>query len=263
MPTKLPGRRPIGKAGALQARERTAIEGWFIEGLSVAEVYAKCIDEGIDPPIEHALYRIRASEPVQQGLRARVAAEAGSRIARIAERTRDRQRLRDGLERVLEERADHYAGFVPGGDSGLVVLTDVKTIRTGPEDYDRVDIHKLDAALIEQWRGLLNDQEKSDEAVRRNMRQKRIQQLGEQRHEQEAQLRLLDITKRQAEVTQIELDAKRNADGTYQPPTFPAVIVERLPDPVRPPELDLGFDEPDESAVPEVPWPLLEQDEQA
>jgi hypothetical protein len=266
MPTRLPGRRAVGRGGNLKPREKAQIEEWFIEGFSVMEVYAQCLDNGIEPPVEQALYRILNSESVQTGLRERKALEAKSRIARIAARTAERQDILDRIKTTVGARAEEYTGFVPGGESGLVVLSDKKTIRTGVEGYDTVDIYKTDAALLEQWRGVLADQEKADEALRRNLRFERDRTRMDERHDQESELREQtgEIREIEKQKLQLELDLLTKApEGSYQPPTFPEVILERLPDPVRPASADVPDTEEQEAATPEIPWILEDMEKPA
>ena len=115
MPVRLPGRRAAFGGGVLKQWEREQIEAWLVEGFTVVEVYAKCLDNGIQPPHNESLYRILNSATVQQQLKSRKAAEAGSRIAQIAERTRSRQKLLAKIEGTVEARADEYAELIPGG----------------------------------------------------------------------------------------------------------------------------------------------------
>lgn len=208
MPTRLPGRRAAHRGGALNTDEKQKIGNWFIEGFSVIEVYERCIDHGIDPPVEHALYRILNSEPIQQGLRARRAAEAGSRIAQIAERTRSRNLLLAKIEATVEARSEEYAGFVPGGDQGLVVLSDKKTVMVekiaDKAIYETFDTYKTDTGIIEQWRGVLNDQDNSDDRLRKNLRTSE-----EHRLRMEAMAQQMEINESQQEIAEIELDQAR------------------------------------------------------
>lgn len=249
MPTTMPGRRPVGRGGNLKPWERAKIEEWFISGNSALQVYAECLDNGIEPPVEQALYKILNSEPVQAGLRERKALEAKNRIARIAARTAERQDILDRIRGTVESRADEYAGFVPGGEQGLVVLSDKKTIRTSEVDYDTVDIYKTDTGLLEQWRGVIADQEKADEALRRNLRVERDRTRTDERHDQESELRELEREK-----LALELEAMKSApEGTYKPPSFPEVIVEALPIVQRPESATAVDTEEDEGATPEIP----------
>jgi len=255
MPTRLPGRRAAHRGGALKAWEKARIEEWLIEGLSVMEVYAQCLDNGIEPPIEHALYRILNSEPVQTGLRERKAEESKHRIARIAARTAERQEILNRVKITVKERADEYAGFVPGGESGLIVLSDKKTIRTSEVDYDTVDIYKTDGTILENWRGVLSDQEKADAALRRNLREERDRTRVDERHGQQAEIRDLSVQKLELEVERLraELEALRKQGGeNYEPPTFPAVVVSQLPAPERAREA-VEDDDEDEGTDPEPP----------
>lgn len=265
MPTRLPGRRAAHRGGALKPWERARIEEWFIEGLSVLEVYGQCLDNGIEPPIEHALYKILNSEPVQSGLRERKALEAKHRIARIAARTAERQDILDRIRGTVDARAGEYAGFVAGGDQGLVVLSDKKTIRTGESDYDTVNIYKTDTGLIEQWRSVIADQEKADEALRKNLRLERDRTRADERHDQESELREqtgelreVELATKRYELEAIELERSRSAEGAYLAKTFPNVIVERLENPNRAASESDVVEEEDEVVTPAIPWQMLQ-----
>jgi hypothetical protein len=225
------------------------------------------LDSGILPPVDHTLYGILNSEGVQQQIRTRKAALAGSRIAQIVERTKSRDKILSKIEATVEARADEYAGFVPGGEHGLVVRTDRKAVKVG-EEWDTFDIYKADTSLIEQWRGVLADQAAADEALRKSLRGE-ARALADQELKQSAvavaslsrQKLELEVERLRLELEELRAQSKRNAEGTYAAPSFPHVIVERLPDPVRPESAseDTTEDE-DEGATPEIPWPLLEAD---
>lgn len=260
MPTRLPGRRARGGAGILKAWEKDRIAGWLIEGYSVMEVYGRCLDYGIEPPQEQAIYRILNSEAVQAGLRDRKAEESKNRIASIAARTSERQEILNRLKITVKERADEYAGFVAGGASGLIVLSDKKTIRTSETDYDTVDIYKTDGVILENWRGVLSDQEKSDAALRRNLREERDRTRVDERHEQESDIRELTIAELRAKIEALEAEKARRETSSYQAPSFSEFIVEKLPAPDRPEVKDVAESEQDEGATPEIPW-ILEDEE--
>jgi hypothetical protein len=173
MPVRLPGRRVVGKGGALKPLEKARIAEWFIAGNNVVQVYAECLDNGIDPPHNETLYRILNSAEVQDGLRTRLTKERKKSISSIVRRTTSRNALLEKIEKTVEARGEHYAGFVPGGEQGLVVLSDRKTVKTGADDYDTVDIYKTDTGIIAAWDTVLNSQEKSDQALRKNLRDDR------------------------------------------------------------------------------------------
>jgi hypothetical protein len=268
MPTRLPGRRAAHRGGALKPLEREAIEKWFVQGLTVVEVYARCLDEGIQPPVEQVLYRILNSATVQEGLRKRREKESKRSIASIVRRTASREKLLGKIERTVDARADAYAELIPGGEEGLVVFVDRKSVLVGKDsegnsEYETVDVYKTDGAIIEQWRGVLSDQEKSDAALLKNLR-------GEEREDQEADLREqsgelrelerkaleLELEKKRLEVEKLraELEAMKAApEGTYQAPSFPEVIVEALPVVQRPESATSVDAEEDEGATPEIP----------
>ena len=174
MPIGLPTKRGSTPGNQMSEWEREKIIEWLQEGYSVIEVYHRCEDEGFPPPSEQAItYHLR-SEAVQSVLRARKAAEKGLRIASLVERSKVRDSLLSRIELLLNERAAENAGFVAGGESGLVVLTDKKSVVVGrtaeSTDYQVFDIYKTDTALMSELRAVLKDQDDSDDRLRRSLR---------------------------------------------------------------------------------------------
>lgn len=263
MPVRLPGRRAVGRGGNLKPWEKARIVEWFVSGKSVIQVYAECLDNGIAPPHNETLYRILNSPEVQEALRTRKAEESRQSITSIVRRTESRNDLLGRIERTVQKRAKKYKDVDGGGDEGLIVLSDQKSVLVGKDpdgksQYDKVDIYKTDTAIIEQWRGVLTDQEKSDAALRRNLR-------DEEREDQEADLRAqtgeireIELATKRYEMEAIEAERARSAEGAYEPKRFPNVIVEKLENPNRPASLDEDTAEEDEVVTPEIPWQLLE-----
>lgn len=260
MPIRLPGRRAANRGGALNENERKRIEDWFVAGHTVLEVYSLLLDNGILPPQEKVLYGILNSQSVQQQLKSRRAAEAGSRIAQIAERTRSRNRLLEKIEKTVEARGDAYAELIPGGEYGLVVHSDRKSSMVGKDEDGPIlvhfDVFKTDGAMIEAWDRVLSSQEKSDQALRRNMREIQCGEHEAAMRDLERQRLELEVQALRAKIQEMEAEQLRQSKAAYQPPTFPEVILEKLPDPVRPASLDVPDTEEDEAAVPEIPWIL-------
>lgn len=261
MPIRLPGRRAVGRGGNLSDEEKRRIEEWFVAGHTVLEVYGLLQDNGIPPPQDKALYAILNSLSVQQQIRSRRAAEAGSRIAQIAERTRSRNRLLEKIEKTVEARGDAYAELIPGGEHGLQVFSDRKSVLVGRDsdgnsDYETVDVYKTDTGLIEAWDRVLNSQEKSDQALRRNMREIQCDEHEAAMRELERKRLELEVEQLRAKIAALEAEKALAASGQYQPPSFPEVIVEKLPDPVRPASVEMPDTEQDEAATPEIPWIL-------
>lgn len=274
MPVRLPGRRAVGRGGNLKPWEKARIVEWFIEGKNVVQVYGECLDNGIAPPHNETLYKILNTPEVQEGLRARRAKELKKSIASISRRTASRDDLLGRIERTVQKRAKKYETVDGGGDEGLIVLADQKSVLVakdadGGATYDKIDIYKTDTGILEQWRGVLTEQERADAALRKNLR-------GEEREDQEADLReqtgeIRDLEKQKIqaelekallELAQLRAEAKRMSEGGgYQPPTFPAVIVEKLENPNRAAVVAEEESAQEEGVDPEIPWMLLQEEE--
>lgn len=202
MPRARSGTRRVGAPGHLRAVEKEQLRAWLAEGCSVAEVWARCVDEGIEPPQETALYRILNEPETQSMLASAQAAGRARRIGRIAERIAQRQRFSDKLEDLVEGRAEEYAGFAPGGETGLVVKSNIKIVSTGPETPpDIIPIYSYDKAVVDSVLDLQREQAAEEERLRRNRRadEKQAREIERHRFEMEA---ARDI-----------LDAERVADG--------------------------------------------------
>ena len=213
MPTRLKSKR--GTTAFLTPTERSRIKGWFMEGFTAAEVYHKCMDDGFLPPSEQSLYLLRRSSEVQDVLRARQQNERHHRITSLVERTRVRDQLVTKIESTFAQRATEYGSrandgtpVVPGGSTGLVTLVDVKSVisakRGAETEYTTVEIHKADTALIAELRQVLNDQDDSDERLRKGLRASE-----EHRLRLEALAQQLEINGNQLEVSEIEVDRAR------------------------------------------------------
>lgn len=196
MPRVRNGTRRSGAAGHLRTAEKEQLRAWLAEGCSVAEVWARCVDEGIDPPQETALYRILNEPETQSMLASAQAAGRARRIGRIADRIRQRQRLSDRLDDLVEDRAAEYGGFAPGGDTGLVVLHDYKIVGNGQDvPPDKIPIYKFDKAVVDSVLDLQREQAAEEERLRRNRRADAREAREIERHELD-----MDLTRVEAEL---------------------------------------------------------------
>ena len=195
MPRVRNGTRRSGGAGHLRSAEKEQLRAWLAEGCSVAEVWARCVDEGIEPPQETILYRILNEPETQSMLASAQAAGRARRIGRIAERIAQRQRFSDKLEDLVEGRAEEYAGFAPGGETGLVVKSNIKIVGTGPETPPEIiPIYSYDKSVVDSVLDLQREQAAEEERLRRNRRadEKQAREIERHRFEMEAARDILD-----------------------------------------------------------------------
>ncbi|HNB60667.1 MAG TPA: hypothetical protein PK308_10145, partial [Phycisphaerales bacterium] len=96
---------------------------------------------------------------------------------------------------LVEGRADEYAGFAPGGETGLVVKSNIKIVGTGPETPPEIiPIYSYDKSVVDSVLDLQREQAAEEERLRRNRRadEKQAREIERHRFEMEAARDILD-----------------------------------------------------------------------
>lgn len=211
--------------------QRKAAQLYVVDGLTQQEIAAEL---GVSQPSVSSWLR---QEDVAD-LVAELEAAADENLVKIASHN-----LRSNTERLcritkrwansLDDQVDASVGYT-------ILDADARYKQTQGLNLSLDALHAMQDRVLARRKARQTMREVAAEGLRRK------------------EIHLLEVAKREAEAADREAEQARNAAGGYQPPTFPAVIVERLPATIRP-ESQEADTEQDEGATPEIPWIMAQE----